>query len=180
MPTEGSIRSKRGSAALAETKEIPLDRVNGTPIAIDGETAIVGKLSIVQIAALARTALMAAVRMTPDERARVFAAAQSGQIGDMAVLFVILDAPTITSIFSIILDRPEDWCGKHIGALETLEIADAVLENNRWEQMQAVFFRLKTRLPPSLMNSARPSPPSPVSDSPSEPSETTPSNGSNE
>ncbi len=150
MTAEGINRRKGGSAALAETVDIPLDRVKGTPVPINGEGVMVGKLSLNQLVAIIRHILAAAVNLTPEQRALLM---QGGNTANLAIVLGVLDEKTVNKVFSIVLDKPEEWCGEHLEPLSALDIADAVLEHNDFEQLKAAFLRLRKRFEPSPKNS---------------------------
>lgn len=151
MAAQGS-NARRGSAALAEVRATPLERVKTTAVEIDGEVVQVGKLGLNQLVALARVAGQTVAKGQQDgdlrqaaERTVEGESAGGSDISNITLLLGLLDEPTVCGLVGIIVQRDEEWVGAHVDALALVEILDAVLEHNDWKQLQTAFFRLGRR-----------------------------------
>jgi hypothetical protein len=180
----GEAANGHGSEVVAAVRSQTLERLSGTPIRIecaDGttETVYVGKLSIDQLVAIGRLGDKVRQVLTADqlaeaksqitgamgdaptegdteaksavERAREEAAVEAG----FNVLLGLLDAETVAALFGILIDRPAQWCrDAPLGAVDLLNIADAVLEHNSWMEVVAAFRRAARRLRASSVPSS--------------------------
>jgi hypothetical protein len=146
-----------GSEIVDDVRSQTLERLSGTPVRIDcrdGTTATVhvGKLSIDQLVAIGRLADRARQVLTADQIAEakeaVSGATEEAQVeAGFNVLLGLLDAETIAALFGILIDRPAQWCrNAPLGAVDMLNIVDAVLEHNSWAEVVAAFQRAARRL----------------------------------
>lgn len=156
--------ARRGSAALAETRDTPMDRLGGTILQVDGEPVHIGKLSLNQILTLARVLAEAVARMGTAKREEVRKVlekdgekdeeARDTRIKTAALLVLdVLDEVTVGKVFATVLDREEAWCLQHLGAVDALNILDGVLEHNDWEQIQKAFLAIQARIRPPKQKS---------------------------
>jgi hypothetical protein len=152
MAPQGN-NARKGSAALEEVRETPLERIGGTAVDCDGESVDgavvhVGKLGLNQLVALARIAGEAIAKGRREEFRRAAQRASDGAgatADDVVTLLSVLDEATICALVGTIIQRDEAWVGVHVDALALVEIIDALLEHNKWGQIQQALFRLGRR-----------------------------------
>jgi hypothetical protein len=147
MAPQGN-NARKGPAALEEVRETPLERIKDTTVPIDDELVHVGKLGLNQLVALARTAGEAIAKGQREEFRRAAKRATDGSgagANDVVTLLAVFDESTISTLVGIVIQRDEAWVGVHVDALALLEIIDAVLEHNKWSQIQQTLFRLGRR-----------------------------------
>jgi hypothetical protein len=147
-----------GNGHVAAVRSRTFEQLAGTPITIEGRTGItetvyVGKLSVDQLVALGHLVDDVRKRLSTEELRPIIAAAKdAAKDDDMAAenglqfLTTVLDAETICALFGIAIDRPGDWVRVEVGAVDLLNIIDAVLEHNPWSQLVTAFKRAARRL----------------------------------
>jgi hypothetical protein len=145
-----------GSEMVADVRAQTLERLSGTSIRIDcpdGTTDLVyvGKLCIDQLVAVGRLADRVR-RVLPAEqiaeaKGAVSEATEEAKVeAGFNVVLGLLDAETIAALVGIIVDRPAEWCRENVGAADMLNIADALVERNSWQELVAAFRRAARRL----------------------------------
>jgi hypothetical protein len=155
MTTQGINASRRrrgGSRELAAVRETPIDRVPRTTVDVDGRTFELGKVSLNQLTAMAHT-VIAAARKMPPEQLKALKEAAGGPQADIEAALSVLQPDTVAAVFGAVLDADADWVKEHVGAVDALNIVDALLEHNDWKELQGAFLRLTRRFasstPPS-------------------------------
>jgi hypothetical protein len=144
-----------GSAPLRDVRSQTLERLAGTVVPVrcrDGsvEEVLVGKLSVDQLVALGHLSDRIRRALSVEQVAQIKTAAEVG--GNEAVeigfdlLLAVLDAETIGSLFGLLIDKPTEWCRRELGIVDMVTIFDAVLAENSWSEVAAVFTRARKRL----------------------------------
>jgi len=150
---------------LDEARAIPLAVMSGTPVVIEGETFHVGKISLNQLAAIARLALVALKNMNQRQRdelrkiAEETGKAQSPQaMGNVEAVLALLEEDTVQRAVAIVLRADPEWVDENVGPVELLDIIDALVDNNDIGKVVAGFLRLTERFRNlSLTTSEKPS-----------------------
>ena len=146
MAAQG-INARTESAVLDEVRSTPLDLLARSSIKVGDDVVHAGRLSLNQLIALAQIIVDASARLAADKREVLLDAAKTdGELADIAAALAVLDERTVTTLVGTVIGRAPEWTGEHLGALELLQVADAVLEHNDIAQVRAVFFRLVGRL----------------------------------
>lgn len=132
---------------------VSLEALSGTPITIDGRVYHVGKQNLNQLAAIARIALESMARMTVNQRAEMAKIAESAgkdatqeTVGNVQAVLALLDEDALARVAGVVL-REEDsaWVNEHIGAVEIMDIVDALFDHNEVPKVVSSFLRLVRR-----------------------------------
>lgn len=137
---------------LDEARAVPLAVLGSTAVIIDGRTFHVGKVSLNQLAAIARLALVALKNMNQRQREELRRIAQEtgkaqGQatMGNVEAILALLEEDTLQRAVGIVLHAEADWVNEHVGPADLLDIIDALVENNDIQKVMAGFLRLSAR-----------------------------------
>lgn len=139
---------------LEQARAVPLSVLSGTPITIDGRTFHVGKVSLNQLAAIARLALVAMQHMSARQREELQRIAEATgrqtsaqSLGNVEALLALLEEDTLQRAVAIVLrcDDPE-WVDQHVGPEDLMDVIDAMVEHNNLEKLVRGFLRLTERL----------------------------------